>query len=325
MRGGFHVRFQTAENYLNRDNYHGTKLPKQRPLRERLSIRLACVRRNLQSRPFLRLLGGRAAATLALGAALSIGGVTDAFDNIHYLVEKDLDAVRVVQQRGEDDKVVASLAGFTGNTVFKLARALPDRYVTRELTLFDDAWLGPQKPGHEQRDVFFEEMARINDAIRREFFAASMPYGDLIHEKSEKYDVDPALVAAVIEQESRFRERARSQVGARGLMQLMPRTGRWMGARDLYDPEQNVDAGVKYIKYLQQQFEGNLKKTLAAYNAGEGNVRRYGGVPPFRETQHYVKKVMSSYDKRSRQLKAWEADQRHGGSVPEADGVLTLR
>jgi soluble lytic murein transglycosylase-like protein len=162
-------------------------------------------------------------------------------------------------------------------------------------------------------------MRRINDAIRRDFFANAMPYGDIIHEKSVKYDVDPALVAAVVEQESRFHAKARSQVGARGLMQLMPRTGRWLGARNLYDPEQNIDAGVKYIKYLQQRFDGNVKQTIAAYNAGEGNVKRYGGIPPFRETQTYVKKVLSNYKKRNEQLKEF------GAAHSNDNGEMTLR
>ena len=77
--------------------------------------------------------------------------------------------------------------------------------------------------------------------------------------------------------------------------------------------EQNVDAGVKYIKYLDKRFNGNLKKTLAAYNAGEGNVKRYGGIPPFRETQTYVKKVLKNYDRRSKQLEKFE-QERIGGS-----------
>ena len=104
-------------------------------------------------------------------------------------------------------------------------------------------------------------------------------------------------------------------------MQLMPRTGRWMGARDLYDPEQNVDAGVKYIKYLHKRFDGNLKKTLAAYNAGEGNVKRYGGIPPFRETQTYVKKVMKNYDRRSKQLKKFEQERVAGSGRLSEDAV----
>ncbi len=284
----------------------------------------------MHSRPLFRFLGGRGAATLLVGAALSIGGLSEAMDHVHFLVEKDLDAVRVVRQdtASHGQKVVAKLSGdFTGNTVFKMSQLLPDKYVTRHLALFDDRWLGDVaevKPAQLHRNLFVEEMKRINDALREEFFETSMPYGDLIHEKAEKYDVDPLLVAAVIEQESKFQHKAKSQVGARGLMQLMPRTGRWMGAENLYDPEQNVDAGVKYIKYLQQQFNGNLKKTIAAYNAGEGNVRRYNGVPPFRETQHYVKKVLGNYEKRNDQLKRFEKEQSNSGGTV-SDGILTIR
>ena len=167
-------------------------------------------------------------------------------------------------------------------------------------------------------------MARINTAIRRDFFANAIPFGDIIHEKAQKYDVDPALVAAVVETESRFHKGARSPVGAQGLMQLMPRTGRWLGARNLYDPEQNVDAGVKYLKYLQGRFDGNLKKTIAAYNAGEGNVNRYGGVPPFSETRSYVKKVMSRYEQRTQQMKAYD-EQRGAATTADAEGSLNLR
>lgn len=251
-------------------------------------------------------------------------------DHVHFLVEKDLDAVRVVRRdtAGHGQKVVAKLSGdFAGNTVFKLSQLLPDKYVTRQLALFDDRWLedvAEVKPAQPHRNVFVEEMRRINNVLKEDFIAASMPYGDLIHEKAEKYHVDPLLVAAVIEQESKFQHKAKSQVGARGLMQLMPRTGRWMGAENLYDPEQNVDAGVKYIKYLQQQFNGNLKKTIAAYNAGEGNVRRYNGVPPFRETQHYVKKVLRNYEKRNDQLKRFEKEQGDSGGTA-SDGILTIR
>src|SRR5262249_27342958 len=152
------------------------------------------------------------------------------------------------------------------------------------------------------------EMARINDAIQHDFFANAVPFGDLIHEKAQKYDVDPALVAAVVETESRFHPQAQSPVGARGLMQLMPRTGQWMGATNLYDPEQNAEAGVRYLKYLQDRFDGNLNKAIAAYNGGEGNVERYGGIPPFQETRSYVRKVLDRYQERQRQLKRYEHD-----------------
>ena len=303
----------------------------KRLIQDSISLRLARVRRAAERNRVVRLLGGRGAAALLLGTALSIGGMAETMQNVQFLVQKDLDTVRVVRVRGEDEKVVANLQGnFTGNTVFKLAQVLPERYVSRELALFDqkwiatDEWTSGEAPKQRKHDVFYTEMHRITDAIRAEFFAQEIPYGELIYEKAKKYDVDPALVAAVIEQESRFKAKARSQVGARGLMQLMPRTGRWMGARDLYDPEQNIDAGVKYIKYLNERFDGDLKKTVAAYNGGEGNVMRYRGVPPFRETRQYVKKVLTNYDKRTRQLQKYHKDQA-GGSVPEPDGTLTLR
>ena len=281
-----------------------------------------------------RILGGRGAVTLILGCALSIGGLTEGLSGVHFLVEKDLDSVRVVRQKGQSATVVAQLEdGFAANSVFKLSQALPDRFVSRQLSMFSDAWIPVERELQaggaprvaKKTDVLHEEFAKTFDAIRRQFFSEEIPYGDLIHEKAQKYSVDPALVAAVIEQESKFHRTARSQVGARGLMQLMPRTGRWMGARDLYDPEQNIDAGVKYIKYLQTQFDGNLKKTIAAYNAGEGNVRRYGGVPPFGETQTYVKRVMNNYTKRHEQLKRYGQEMQGGAVAAEADGTLTLR
>ena len=300
------------------------------PVSESLSVRVARLRKQAERHPVARFVGGRGAAALLLGTALSIGGIAETIENTQFLVQKDLDAVRVVRVKGNDEKVVANLQGdFTGNTVFKLAQVLPDRYVSRELALFDQKWIATDRwaaneGSQKKRDLFFEEMDRINDAIRAEFFAAKIPYGELIYEKSKKYDVDPALVAAVIEQESRFKPRAKSHVGARGLMQLMPRTGRWMGARNLYDPEQNVDAGVKYIAYLDKRFNGDLKKIVAAYNGGEGNVMRYRGIPPFRETRQYVKKVLNNYDKRNKQIEKYTREQ-VGGSVPEADGTLTLR
>jgi hypothetical protein len=302
-------------------------MPNKR-LSDSISLRSAKARRFAERRRFVRLIGGRAAATLVLGAAFSIGGATEVLQHVHFLVQKDLDAVRVVKQEGKHSRVVARLSdGFAANSVFKLSRLFPERVVSRKLSMFDERWLPTMADAPQveaQTDVFHREMARINTAIRRDFFANAIPFGDIIHEKAQKYDVDPALVAAVMETESRFHQGARSPVGARGLMQLMPRTGRWLGARNLYDPAQNVDAGVKYLKYLQGRFDGDLKKTIAAYNAGEGNVKRYGGTPPFGETRSYVKKVMSRYEQRTQQLKAYD-EHRGTATAVEADGSLNLR
>ena len=295
-------------------------------LTESLSKRSATLRRKARPHRLLRLIGGRAAATLVVGAALSVGGVTEAFQGVHFLVLKDLDAVKIVEQRGSNTTVLANLGDdFAGNSFFKLSRSLPNSLVSHRNNLFNEEWLPElSKPGmtaSQPSDSFHSEMQRINVAIRKEFFANAVPFGDIIHAKAQKYDVDPALVAAVVETESRFQSHARSGVGARGLMQLMPRTGRWMGARNLYNAEQNVDAGAKYLRYLNQRFDGNLTKTLAAYNAGEGNVRRYNGVPPFRETRSYVKRVMTQYEKRKQEIKQFD-DQHGGGAVAE---VMTLR
>lgn len=253
-------------------------------------------------------------ATLFVGAALSVGGASEAFKGVQFLVEKDLDRVSVVRKKGQSESLVASLEGkYTSNSVFKLAQLMPERFVAREANLFDSAWFPVDEVAAETVVTAAQSVQHVaanlsilNETIGQEFFA-TLPFGELMYEKAQKYDVDPALVAAVIEQESRFKPRAKSPVGARGLMQLMPRTGYWMGARDLYNPEQNVDAGVKYLKYLEGRFDGDTHKIVAAYNAGEGNVMKYRGTPPFRETRTYVKNVMRNYEKRQQQLAAYSA------------------
>lgn len=148
------------------------------------------------------------------------------------------------------------------------------------------------------------DVEQLRAEVREEVFKSEVPFGELILEHAKKNNLPPELVAAVVETESQFKPNARSPVGARGLMQLMPRTGKWMGASNLSDPQQNVQAGTRYLKYLTERFDGDQTKILAAYNAGEGNVRKYGGVPPFKETRNYVKKVSNSHDKFAEQIDA---------------------
>lgn len=119
-------------------------------------------------------------------------------------------------------------------------------------------------------------------------------FDHLILASSLRHGVDPALVKAIVHTESAFNPNARSPVGAMGLMQLMPGTARDMGVRNPWDPAQNIEGGVKYLAWLKRQFS-NLDHVIAAYNAGLGNVRRFGGIPPFRETQNYVRSVNSRY------------------------------
>lgn len=119
-----------------------------------------------------------------------------------------------------------------------------------------------------------------------------LAYADLILSMSKKHEVDWKLVAAVMRAESNFNPRAVSRKGALGLMQLMPDTARLYRVTDPYDPEQNVDAGVRHLKMLVGRYPGHLDLALAAYNSGEKNVDRYRGIPPFSETRNYVKKVL---------------------------------
>jgi soluble lytic murein transglycosylase-like protein len=112
---------------------------------------------------------------------------------------------------------------------------------------------------------------------------------------AKRHELDPALLSAVVGQESGFHPRAVSGAGAMGLMQLMPETARALGVRDPFDPAQNVDGGAKYLRGLIDRFHGRLDFALAAYNAGPGTVDKFGGVPPYPETQAYVKNILASY------------------------------
>jgi len=119
----------------------------------------------------------------------------------------------------------------------------------------------------------------------------------IIFETGEREGVDPRFIHAVIWQESKYNPTARSHAGAQGLMQLMPAAAERFGCEDRNDPESNIKAGTKYLRWLLKRFDGNVELALAGYNAGEGSVDKYNGIPPYNETRNYVKIISKRYGK----------------------------
>ena len=145
-------------------------------------------------------------------------------------------------------------------------------------------------------------------------------YLDSISAACDRHGVDPALVRAIIKVESDFNPYALSRKGAMGLMQLMPQTAVEMNVKNSFNPHENIAGGVKYLRYLMDRYEGNLSLALAAYNCGETTVKRWGTVPPIRETQQYVKRILSIYNgKGTTFTPRYTIYIGHG-----EDGVLTL-
>ena len=143
----------------------------------------------------------------------------------------------------------------------------------------------------------------ISEAARREQLAG-LPFGPEIWRISQRHGVDGLLVASIVQVESGFARDVVSPRGAVGLMQVLPATGGLYGAADLNDPHVNLEVGCRYLGRLLKDFDGDLERAVAAYNAGPATVVRYGGVPPFRETREYVRRVLALY--RERSDAAWE-------------------
>ena len=165
--------------------------------------------------------------------------------------------------------------------------ALP-MFTTEEVR---DQFLKPQDPPRSLTIDMFKEA----------YFREHVPYGEIIFREARRNDLPPELVAAMVHTESDFRNTLVSSKSAQGLMQIIPSTARILGIRDPFDPQQNIAAGTKYFRYLLDRFDSETM-ALAAYNAGEGNVERFGGIPPFAETKNYIVKVTRRTDRYRRRV-----------------------
>ncbi len=160
-----------------------------------------------------------------------------------------------------------------------------------------DANMSPEKTNTTPfaNKIFSSELASSNNINN-----TNADIDALIEQYSAKNGLDSAFVKAVIKQESGFQPKVTSSCGAMGLMQLMPATANSLGVKDAYDPEQNIAGGTKYLKGLLDRFGGDKSLALAAYNAGPNAVAKYNGIPPYKETQNYVKNIMSMYQQYNR-------------------------
>jgi hypothetical protein len=217
-------------------------------------------------------------ARLLLVAACAIWGTAlPASADIVFLTSGR--TVSVQAHRFDGDSIVLSLR--TGGEMM-FDRSLVEKVLPDEVPYPEPAGGPSDAEAIEAETPMVADIAAILEAT---------PFGEIIAQVSEVHGVDPLLVRAVIEVESNFRPRARSPKGAMGLMQLMPATARQYQVRNPYDPRANIEAGIKHLKGLIDRL--GVELGLAAYNAGEGAVKRFGGVPPYRETRNYVSRILA--------------------------------
>jgi soluble lytic murein transglycosylase-like protein len=191
--------------------------------------------------------------------------------------------------------IALTQSGFAGADIYKCMQA-------DGTPLFTNVPEDPRCRLHLKLDKEPSAVSRIVEdrAARRYSPVDRGRYDDHVQAAAKAHGVDAALIHAVISAESGYNQFARSPKGARGLMQLIPETGARYGATNLLDPRQNIEAGTRYLKDLMGMFGNDVRLVLAAYNAGEGAVMRYGNIPPYEETRQYVPKVMAYYKRYSK-------------------------
>jgi len=221
---------------------------------------------------------------LILVPLLCLGGAVAARAELVVLTDGNVLKVKAYEAVGEQAWIALLVGGRMTVPIERVERVVDDEVI-------------PEPPAPPVADVVAEAPAPpIPLRFADDQPVPEGPYGGLIYEAAKRHSVNPQIVAALIGAESAGNRRALSRKGARGLMQLMPATALRFGVRKerLYEPEHNIEAGVRYLSWLVDQFPNDLAKVLAAYNAGENAVVRYQGVPPYRETQGYVKRIFGT-------------------------------
>lgn len=176
-----------------------------------------------------------------------------------------------------------------------LTEAMNKNDTSMNLLGLDEADLS--KLGYGQGQELDSIISKIKDEVASNINTGNSNIDEAVNKASEKYGVEKKFILAVIKQESNFNPEAKSSAGALGLMQLMPGTAKSLGVSNAYDIEQNVDGGTKYLRQLLDMYGNSKELALAAYNAGPGAVKKFGGIPNYKETQNYVRKVMQNYNK----------------------------
>jgi hypothetical protein len=195
----------------------------------------------------------------------------------------------------------------------RIERIVDDEIVTPEV-------VAEVKKIVEEGGVFPRRSWRFSEQSQPLF---QSKYNDMIVEAARQFDVDAALVSAVIKAESDYNPRIVSHKGARGLMQLMPATAKRFGVANSFDPRENIHGGTKYLRWLLKKFDGNADLAVAAYNAGEGNVWKYDGVPPFRETVNYINRI-AKHIRKAIETEVIPRDIESSSSVSAAASVAAL-
>ena len=184
---------------------------------------------------------------------------------------------------------------FAGQTIYQLKDENGSTLLTNKKSKYSNLKVEKKTYYPDSNMHSYSNWGGSESAVLPSYSKGKNSFDSIIRQAAQTHGVSEGLIKAVMHTESGFNSNARSPVGAQGLMQLMPATARRFNVSNSFDPQQNIFGGAKYLSWLMKRFKGNTNLALAAYNAGEGNVDKYGGIPPFRETQDYVRRVTSRY------------------------------